>query len=631
MSLRVICASLIAFAFCTTASAQEALYSSDQTGGQLLAHTTASSPAPLTGFPLTLASAPSSVAATPDGAFLLAALPAAHSIGVWRIASDGQLSAVDGSPFDVGFTPSNVAVSPAGGFGYATSASGGVQGFALAASGSLTLLGAGLTSTGTDPSAVALSPNGQRLFVANRGDDTVSAYTVSSSGGLAAVGLPGSTGSSPAALALGLDGTHLYVANSGSTGTGGVTSFPVGATGALGAPAAMAAGSHPTDIAVDPAGAHLYAANSGGPSISRFQIATNGSLSSDGSDPVTGPPGLTKLAIDPGGVRLFAAGGAGLVAYGIYPGGSLIGPGDAFGTGVADLAITANQPPKARFISTVAVPRFDSIFDARTSSDAETDVADYAWDFGDGTSGSGSYVAHAYQAAGTYDVTLTVTDAQGCSSKRIAAGPVFCNGGSTAVATQSIVVPEFGTGHSDDIPCIHDGNDGFCGTADLKPPRVDVLVIQDGATYSTDNAPTQIVGAVVPDPSDISAIKVRLVRHFTAKKKVLVKPRKTKKRATKHRTVKKKKKKRKPRRKYKTIVVQKCQPLVRAGYFDDVACAKVVPLSLPGSTTFSLDLPSLTVGSYTLDVTADDGKGNEDPPETGRNSFSFKVVRATSS
>jgi PKD repeat protein len=37
----------------------------------------------------------------------------------------------------------------------------------------------------------------------------------------------------------------------------------------------------------------------------------------------------------------------------------------------------------------------------------------YRWDFGDGTSSTAEAVTHRYAAAGTYDVTLTVTYADG--------------------------------------------------------------------------------------------------------------------------------------------------------------------------------------------------------------------------
>jgi PKD repeat protein len=39
----------------------------------------------------------------------------------------------------------------------------------------------------------------------------------------------------------------------------------------------------------------------------------------------------------------------------------------------------------------------------------------YTWDFGDGTTGGGVDVTHSYSAAGSYQVTLTVTDDGGLS------------------------------------------------------------------------------------------------------------------------------------------------------------------------------------------------------------------------
>ncbi len=51
--------------------------------------------------------------------------------------------------------------------------------------------------------------------------------------------------------------------------------------------------------------------------------------------------------------------------------------------------------------------------DASASSDPDGAVAGYAWDHGDGTTGSGRTASHTYAAAGTYPVTLTVTDSRG--------------------------------------------------------------------------------------------------------------------------------------------------------------------------------------------------------------------------
>ena len=58
-------------------------------------------------------------------------------------------------------------------------------------------------------------------------------------------------------------------------------------------------------------------------------------------------------------------------------------------------------------------------FDGTGSTDPDGSVASYAWDFGDGHTGSGATAGHGYAVAGTYTYTLTVTDDQG------AAGPVF--------------------------------------------------------------------------------------------------------------------------------------------------------------------------------------------------------------
>jgi PKD repeat protein len=49
----------------------------------------------------------------------------------------------------------------------------------------------------------------------------------------------------------------------------------------------------------------------------------------------------------------------------------------------------------------------DVFFDASLSSG---DIASFSWDFGDGRHGSGMTTEHKFDAAGTYHVTLTITD-----------------------------------------------------------------------------------------------------------------------------------------------------------------------------------------------------------------------------
>jgi len=70
--------------------------------------------------------------------------------------------------------------------------------------------------------------------------------------------------------------------------------------------------------------------------------------------------------------------------------------------------------PEASFaVSCGEEPTCD--FDGSSSSATQSALVDYTWDFGDGTVESGVTIAHTYEAAGTYTVTLTVTDEAGTS------------------------------------------------------------------------------------------------------------------------------------------------------------------------------------------------------------------------
>ena len=75
-------------------------------------------------------------------------------------------------------------------------------------------------------------------------------------------------------------------------------------------------------------------------------------------------------------------------------------------------ALPVNSAPVALF--TFAASGLDVVFDGSGSSDAEGPVASFAWDYGDGTpAGAGMTVQHSYGQAGTYTVSLTVTDSAG--------------------------------------------------------------------------------------------------------------------------------------------------------------------------------------------------------------------------
>ncbi|KRC52152.1 hypothetical protein ASE16_03645 [Leifsonia sp. Root227] len=71
----------------------------------------------------------------------------------------------------------------------------------------------------------------------------------------------------------------------------------------------------------------------------------------------------------------------------------------------------ANQNPVASFVAT---PDGLSVsVDGSASSDPDGSVAAWAWTFGDGGTATGATAGHTYAAAGTYTITLKVTDNRG--------------------------------------------------------------------------------------------------------------------------------------------------------------------------------------------------------------------------
>ena len=94
----------------------------------------------------------------------------------------------------------------------------------------------------------------------------------------------------------------------------------------------------------------------------------------------------------------------------------------------ANEAPPGDQPPKAQFTSECA--GLACTFDGSTSVDAEDSIKSYAWDFGDETTGTGATTSHEYPRAGTYEVSLTVTDAGGAShtlSRQVQVGQPVAN------------------------------------------------------------------------------------------------------------------------------------------------------------------------------------------------------------
>ncbi|WP_329519542.1 LamG-like jellyroll fold domain-containing protein [Spirillospora sp. NBC_01491] len=77
--------------------------------------------------------------------------------------------------------------------------------------------------------------------------------------------------------------------------------------------------------------------------------------------------------------------------------------------------VTPNKPPVAAF--TAACEQLVCAFDGSGSADPDGTIASYAWDFGDGQTGTGAKPSHTYAAAGDHTVKLKVTDADGATDE----------------------------------------------------------------------------------------------------------------------------------------------------------------------------------------------------------------------
>ena len=87
---------------------------------------------------------------------------------------------------------------------------------------------------------------------------------------------------------------------------------------------------------------------------------------------------------------------------------------DLRATTVAGTTPPANTPPTASF--TTSCSQLTCSVNASGSTDTDGTITSYAWSFGDGQTAIGMTSSRTYAAAGTYTVTLTVTDDDGATA-----------------------------------------------------------------------------------------------------------------------------------------------------------------------------------------------------------------------
>jgi 6-phosphogluconolactonase len=222
----------------------------------------------------------------PSGNFLYVMNAASENISVFSINTTssslplGSLTQIAGSPFPIGLAPLNMQLAPSGKFLFVTAAGtplGLIEGFSVNAG---VLQFVSLTnSEGLNPFGVAIDPTGKYLYAANTSSNSISIFTIGSSGTLTQVeGSPLSDiYNGPVALTLDPKGQYLYVANQASNNVAvfsitSSTGLPVGLTNVT-TTFSFITESNPSVLAFDPDGGHLFVGSQGTtPGIQSFQV-----------------------------------------------------------------------------------------------------------------------------------------------------------------------------------------------------------------------------------------------------------------------------------------------------------------------------------------------------------------------
>lgn len=134
----------------------------------------------------------------------------------------------------------------------------------------------------------------------------------------------------------------------------------------------------------------------------------------------------------------------------------------ASSSSVSILVGSQNQAPTASFTS--SADYLDASFDAGNSSDPDGSIQSYEWQFGDGSTGAGSNVTHSFAAAGSYEVSLTVTDNDGASSTQTESISVSAEpntGGSSSC--EYVVMNEWNSGFVAEIRITNNGSSNIQG------------------------------------------------------------------------------------------------------------------------------------------------------------------------
>jgi 6-phosphogluconolactonase len=204
---------------------------------------------------------PSEVTISPDGTLIFAALgTGGDAIFTFTTSTGVALSSTYLPPVNATTGDNGLAVSPSSTYLFIarSGTSGGVAVYSIASGGLLTSVTGSPFAAGTGPSSVVLDKTGTYAYVGNKGDGTISGYTIAAGTTPVALTLTPLSGSpyksGTTVRSLGIDNTGKYLLATASGGAPDLTmySFDITTPGKLDAATSVA-------TATDPAGAAALA------------------------------------------------------------------------------------------------------------------------------------------------------------------------------------------------------------------------------------------------------------------------------------------------------------------------------------------------------------------------------------
>ena len=355
---------------------------------------------------------------------------AAGSISILDLATNTVIGTIPGLA-----RPAVIAITPDGTKAYVTNQTipGGVTVIDLATNSIITTILSGIENR---PFGIAIAPDGKKAYVANLNNgagttvsviDTTTNIVINTISGL----------SGPNCIAITPDGKKAYVT---SLTNGNVYIIDLNTETVL---ASLPIGDLLEGVSITPDGSKALVSDLGTNIVTIIDTATD--LVIDSAVVTTSSfvsPNTT--GITPDSKKAYATVPnvqSTIVPINLTTIPAIVDAPVNVGNGVYGVYITPDQAPVASFIATKDASGQTVQFDASSSRSPVGTIANYAWDFGDGTTvtTTNPVTSHSYSSLGSYSVTLTVTNSIGTSTTQVFTGQTLSrNGNLNARRTQTV-------------------------------------------------------------------------------------------------------------------------------------------------------------------------------------------------